>query len=265
MTHAELEAICVAAAEAGAQRLRELFGGPRQISLKGRIDLVTDGDRAAEERILALLHERAPGAAILAEESGASGKGEVRFVVDPLDGTTNYAHGIPIFTCTVAAEEKGVPVAGCTVDPMRGETYRGCRGRGAFLNDAPLRASRAEKLSQSVVCTGFPYEKGGKLGEMIAAFGRFTGAARGTRRLGSAALDLAYVAAGRLDVFYEQGLMPWDVAAGLVLVEEAGGVVSRFDGSPADAEGGEVVACAPALAAEVRGILAESRARPWTP
>ena len=151
MTHAELEAICVAAAEAGAQRLRELFGGPRQISLKGRIDLVTDGDRAAEERILALLHERAPGAAILAEESGASGKGEVRFVVDPLDGTTNYAHGIPIFTCTVAAEEKGVPVAGCTVDPMRGETYRGCRGRGAFLNDAPLRASRARVVrSRSV-------------------------------------------------------------------------------------------------------------------
>jgi myo-inositol-1(or 4)-monophosphatase len=265
MTHAELEAICVAAAEAGAQRLRDLFGRPREIALKGRIDLVTDGDRASEERILALLRERAPGTAILAEESGESGKGEVRFIVDPLDGTTNYAHGIPIFTCTVAAEEKGIPVAGCTVDPMRSETYRGHRGGGAFLNGARLRASRADKLSESVVCTGFPYEKGEKLGEMIAAFGRFTGAARGTRRLGSAALDLAYVAAGRLDVFYEQGLKPWDIAAGLVLVEEAGGTASRFDGSPADLEGGEVVACARALAREVRGILLESRARPWRP
>jgi len=265
MTHSELEAICVAAAEAGAQRLRELFGGPREIRLKGRIDLVTDADRAAEEWILALLRERAPGAAILAEESGESGEGEVRFVVDPLDGTTNYAHGIPIFTCTVAAEEKGIPVAGCTIDPMRAETYRAHRGGGAFLNGARLHASRAEKLSDSVVCTGFPYDKGARLGEMIAAFGRFPGGARGTRRLGSAALDLAYVAAGRLDVFYEQGLKPWDIAAGLVLVEEAGAVATRFDGSPADAEGGEVVACAPALAAEVRGILAESRARPWQP
>jgi myo-inositol-1(or 4)-monophosphatase len=255
----------VAAAEAGAQRLRELFGRPREISLKGRADLVTDGDRASEERVLALLRERAPGTAILSEESGESGKGEVRFVVDPLDGTTNYAHGIPIFTCTVAAEEKGILVAGCTVDPIRGETYRAHRGGGAFLNGARLRASRAEKLSDAVVCTGFPPDKGGLLGEMIAAFGHFTGAARGTRRLGSAALDLAYVAAGRLDVYYEQGLKPWDMAAGLVLAEEAGAAVSRFDGSPADAERGEVVACAPALATEVRGILSEARARPWKP
>jgi len=265
MTHAELEAICVAAAEAGAQRLREMFGRPREIALKGRIDLVTDGDRASEERILALLRERAPGAAILAEESGESGKGDLRFVVDPLDGTTNYAHGIPIFTCTVAAEEKGVPVAGCTVDPMRGETYRAHRGGGAFLNGVRLHASRAQTLTESVVCTGFPYDKGGRLGEMIAAFGRFTAAARGTRRLGSAALDLAYVAAGRLDVFYERGLMPWDIAAGLVLVGEAGAFASRFDGSPADAAGGEILACAPGLFEEVRGILEESRARPWRP
>jgi myo-inositol-1(or 4)-monophosphatase len=265
MTHAQLEAICVAAAEAGAMRLRALFGKPREISLKGHIDLVTDADRASEERIIALLRERAPGAAILAEESGASGAGDLRFVVDPLDGTTNYAHGIPIFTCTVAAEEKGVPVAGCTVDPMREETYRAHRGGGAYLNGVRLRASRAERLTEVVVCTGFPYEKGERLGEMISAFGRFTGLARGTRRLGSAALDLAYVAAGRLGVFYEQGLRPWDIAAGLVLVEEAGGLATRYDGSPADPEGGEVVACGPALAGEVRGILAESRARPWKP
>jgi myo-inositol-1(or 4)-monophosphatase len=265
MTHAELEAICVAAAEGGARLLRELFGRSREISFKGRADLVTDGDRASEEYILALLRERAPGTAILAEESGESGKGEIRFIVDPLDGTTNYAHGIPIFSCTVAAEENGVLVAGCTVDPMRGETYRAHRGGGAFLNGARLRASHAEKLSDAVVCSGFPPDQGGKLGEMIAAFGRFTGVARGTRRLGSAALDLAYVAAGRLDVYYEQGLKPWDMAAGIVLAAEAGAVVSRYDGSPAIADQGEVMACAEALAMEVRGVLSESRARPWKP
>jgi len=247
MTHAELEAICVAAAEAGAERLRTLFGKPREIARKGRVDLVTDADRASEERVLALLRERAPGVAILAEESGEIGKGDLRFIVDPLDGTTNYAHGIPLFTCTVAAEVEGVPVAGCTIDPMRDETYRAHRGGGAFLNGARLRVSRAAHLVDSVVCTGFPR------------------AAQGTRRLGSAALDLAYVAAGRLDVFYEKGLAPWDLAAGIVLVEEAGGVATRYDGSRADPAGGEVVACTPALATEVRGILAESRARPWQP
>jgi myo-inositol-1(or 4)-monophosphatase len=265
MTHAELEDICIAAAEAGAERLRDLFAKPREIVLKGTVDLVTDADRASEERILSLLRERAPGTSVLAEESGESGSGDVRFVVDPLDGTTNYAHRIPIFTCTVAAEENGRPVAGCTVDPMRGETFRARRGGGAFLNGVRIRASRAGKLSESVVCTGFPYDKGDKLGEMIAAFGRFTEVSRGTRRLGSAALDLAYVAAGRLGVFYEQGLRPWDIAAGIVLVEEAGGIVSCFDGSRVDPLGGEVVASGPDLTADVRAILRECRAHPSFP
>ncbi|HEX9602561.1 MAG TPA: inositol monophosphatase family protein, partial [Myxococcales bacterium] len=133
MTPAELERICVAAAQAGAQVLRELFDKPREIALKGRIDLVTDADRAAEDRILSLLRGRAPGCAVLAEESGESGRGELRFVVDPLDGTTNYAHGIPLFACTVGAELSGEPVAGCTVDPMRAETFRAHRGGGAFV------------------------------------------------------------------------------------------------------------------------------------
>ena len=133
MTPAELERICVAAAQAGAQVLRELLEKPREIALKGRIDLVTDADRAAEERILALLRQRVPGAAVLAEESGESGRGELRFIVDPLDGTTNYAHGLPLFSCTVAAEVSGEPVAGCTVDPMRAET---------FPTDAPMMRQR---------------------------------------------------------------------------------------------------------------------------
>jgi myo-inositol-1(or 4)-monophosphatase len=259
MNAAELERICVSAAQAGAKVLRELFDKPREVILKGRIDLVTDADRAAEERILRLLHQRAPGAAILAEESGESGRGELRFIVDPLDGTTNYVHGIPIFTCTVAAELEGRLVAGCTVDPMRAETFRAHRGGGAFAGARKLSVSSTSKLEEAVACTGFPYGHRERLGDMVRAFGRFTEFARGTRRLGSAALDLAYVAAGRLDVFWEEGLRPWDIAAGIVLVREAGGVVTRFDGSPLDLDDGEILASTPPLHEAARAVLEDAR------
>ena len=258
MNAEQLERICVSAAQAGAKVLRELFDKPREVTLKGRIDLVTDADRVAEEKILRLLRERAPGAAVLAEESGESGRGELRFIVDPLDGTTNYAHGIPLFTCTVAAEVSGELVAGCTVDPMRAETFRAHRGGGAFLGARKLGVSSTTKLEEAVACTGFPYGHGEQLPRMISAFGRFTELARGTRRLGSAAMDLAYVAAGRLDVFWEQGLRPWDIAAGIVLVREAGGIVTRFDGSALDLGNGEIVACTPALHDASRAVLAST-------
>jgi len=247
MTPGELEEICVAAAEAGARVLRELFEKPREITLKGRIDLVTDADHASEERVLGLLRERVPGAAVLAEESGESGHGELRFIVDPLDGTTNYTHGIPLFTCTVAAEMGGEVVAGCTVDPVRAEVFRAHRGGGAWLGDRKLSVSAVTKLEEAVVCTGFPYGGRERLPRMLAAFGHFTELARGSRRLGSAALDLAYVAAGRLDLFWEEGLRPWDVAAGDLLVREAGGLVTDFSGAPLDISGGEIVAATPAL------------------
>ena len=259
MTPGQLERICVSAAQAGAKLLRELFDKPREVMLKGRIDLVTDADRAAEDRILRLLRESAPGAAILAEESGESGRGELRFIVDPLDGTTNYAHGIPLFTCTVAAEISGELVAGCTVDPMRGETFRAHSGGGAFVGARKLSVSGATKLEEAVACTGFPYAHREHLPRMVRAFGRFTELARGTRRLGSAALDLAYVAAGRLDVFWEEGLRSWDIAAGVMMVREAGGVVTRFDGSPLDLSGGEILACAPPLHEAARAVLQDAR------
>ena len=286
METAELASICVSAAEAGARVLRDLFDRPREVSLKGRIDLVTDADKAAEERILRLLEERAPGVAVLAEESGAHGSGaaKARFIVDPLDGTTNYAHGIPLFACTVAAELKGAVVAGCTVDPLRGERFRAHRGGGAWLGHANLdrpgshsssqggrpssepperrlSVALAEQLGHAVICTGFPYEKRARLAEILEAFGRFTELGRGTRRLGSAAIDLAYVAAGRLDVFYEHGLKPWDVAAGQVLGEEAGGGVTLFDGQPVTLTGGEILASNPALAPLARAVLAGAHAR----
>jgi myo-inositol-1(or 4)-monophosphatase len=259
MKDEQLERICVSAAQAGAKVLRELFDKPREITLKGRIDLVTDADHAAEEKILRLLRDRAPGAAILAEESGESGRGELRFIVDPLDGTTNYTHGIPLFASTVAAEVGGEFVAGCTVDPMRAETFRAHRGGGAFVGARKLTVSSTAKLEEAVACTGFPYGHRERLPKMISAFGRFTELARGTRRLGSAALDLAYVAAGRLDAFWEEGLRPWDIAAGIVLVREAGGVVTRFDGSALDLADGEILACTPALHGAARAILDRQR------
>jgi myo-inositol-1(or 4)-monophosphatase len=255
-----LLAICTRAARVGAGVLRDLYGKPRDVHLKGRIDLVTDADRASEEAVLRALHELAPGASVLAEESGASGRGEVRFIVDPLDGTTNYASGLPLFACTVAAEEKGRVVAGCTIDPLRDEVFRAARGEGAWLGDRRLAVSGVRELLQSVMCTGFPYGDRDQLPGMIAAFGRFTELSRGTRRLGSAALDLAYLAAGRLDGFWEQGLHAWDVAAGQVLVEESGGLVTRFDGSALDLFGGEIAASGPALHAAILQVLRETRA-----
>ena len=257
-----LRETCEAAAEAGARVLRELYTRPRHIHLKGRIDLVTDADRASEERILGVLAERAPGAKVLAEESGESGGGQTRFIVDPLDGTTNYAHGIPLFACTVAAEVAGELVAGCTVDPMRAEVFSAARGEGATLNGSRIRVSVTAALGEAVVCTGFPYDHRERLPEMIAAFGRFTELSRGTRRLGSAALDLAYVAAGRLDGFWELGLKPWDVAAGQLLVEEAGGLVTRFDGTPHMLSGGEIVAAGRNLHAAVTAELLKVRDAP---
>jgi len=243
----ELKGACLAAALAGAKVLRELEGKPRDIHFKGRIDLVTDADKASEEAVLRVLYQRLPGASVLAEESGASGSGDLRFIVDPLDGTTNYAHGLPLYCCTVAAEVKGVLEAGCTVDPTRNEVFLAERGGGATLDGVKLQVSPVALLEHALVCTGFPYGDREKLPGMIAAFGRLTESARGSRRLGSAALDLAYVAACRLDAFWEVGLKAWDVAAGVLLVQEAGGVVTRFDGSTHQLAGGQILAASPGI------------------
>jgi len=254
--------ICMQAAAEGARVLRERYDRPRTIDHKGRIDLVTDADRASEEAVLRKLRELAPGVAVLAEESGESGSGKTRFIVDPLDGTTNYAHGVPIFCCTVAAEESGEVVAGATIDPTRDEAFSAARGQGAWCNGKRLHASAATELLQALLCTGFPYGQGPDLADMIASFGHLTGLSRGVRRLGSAALDLAYVACGRLDGFWERGLHAWDVAAGKILVEEAGGIVTRFDGSPLDLFGGEIAASGKGLhAAILRELATSTRSR----
>jgi len=247
----ELQGGCAEAAQAGAAVLRERFGRARTIDKKGAIDLVTDADRAAEEAVLAVLRERFPGAPVLAEESGASGPGPgaggVRFVVDPLDGTTNYAHGVPQFACNVAVlDERGV-LAGATADPMRGELFLSRRGGGATLNGLPIRPSGCAALGDALLVTGFPYDVHVAHAELLPLFAAFLTRTRGVRRFGAAALDLAWVACGRLDGFWEARLKPWDLAPGLLLVREAGGACTDLEGGDRVLETGGVLAAPAAL------------------
>jgi myo-inositol-1(or 4)-monophosphatase len=219
----------------GARVLLRHFGRvQRTIENKGAINLVTKADREAEARILAYLRRRHPDHAILAEESWDGSReipGGFAWIVDPLDGTTNYAHGLEHFAITIAVAWDGVPLAGVIHDPLRAQTYSACRGRGARLNRRRLSVSGAKTLAESLIVTGFPYDRRKRIPELMSLYGSFLKRTRGVRRFGVASLDLAYVAAGKFEGYYEPGLYPWDVAAGWLLVEEAGGRVTQYDGS----------------------------------
>jgi myo-inositol-1(or 4)-monophosphatase len=215
------------------------------VNKKGTIDLVTEVDLECEQMCRALLADRFPDHDILAEEMGggpARAASRYRWVFDPLDGTTNYAHGLPVFCASLALEIDGRAEVGAIYDPTRTELFTGERGQGAFLNGARLRVSETGGLLDSLLVTGFPYDVHQKLGPLVTMFGAFLGQARAVRRLGSAALDLCYVAAGRFDGFWEQSLKPWDVAAGALIVEEAGGRVTGMDGTPFDPAAAHLVA-----------------------
>jgi myo-inositol-1(or 4)-monophosphatase len=219
-----------------------------QIEKKGTIDLVTDVDREIERMFRTLIAGRFPHHEVLGEEFGRADAGtpvggtRARWLFDPIDGTTNYAHGLPIFCASAALELDGQVVVGAVFDPSRQELFTAQRGLGAWLNGAPMRVSGASALVDSLLCTGFPYDVHETLQEVVGLFGRFVGRARAVRRLGSAAIDLCYVAAGRLDGFWEQRLHPWDTAAGALMVEEAGGRVTDFAVGPFTVYGGEVLA-----------------------
>jgi myo-inositol-1(or 4)-monophosphatase len=208
-----------------------------QITNKGVIDLVTEADLAAERFIIERIQTHYPRHGILAEESGATVSveraSEFKWIIDPLDGTTNYAHGYPCFCVSVALERAGQIVIGVIYDPLRDEMFAAERGEGATLNGRRIRVSEVEDLNRAMVCTGFPYDVRDR-GDFARHFANFIMHAQAIRRDGSAALDLAYVACGRFDGFFEEGLRPWDVAAGVLLVEEAGGRVSHFNGLPFD-------------------------------
>jgi myo-inositol-1(or 4)-monophosphatase len=218
-------------------------------------DLVTEVDRAAERWLVARLAELRPGDAVLGEEGGArSGGSGVRWLLDPIDGTVNFLYGIPQYAVSVAAERDGQVVAGCVHHPPSGETFSAARGAGAWLDGRPLAGGwRAPGLDRAVLGTGFSYDQGRRAAQGRVLSGVLPRVAN-LRRLGSAALDLCYVAAGRLDAYYEQGLAPWDRAAGALVAEEAGAVVSGLRGRPP----GEVtVAASPAVAGELCTLLEE--------
>jgi myo-inositol-1(or 4)-monophosphatase len=221
------------------------FGSVLRVEKKGAIDLVTEIDVEVERMFRALVAERFPDHDVLAEEMGQSHTGaRHRWVFDPLDGTTNYAHGIPIFCSTLALEIDGVPTVAAVYDPNRRELFTAERGVGAWLNGAPLKVSSTATLNDSVLVTGFPYDirEPKRMQELVGLFAGFLGHARAVRRLGSAAIDLCWVAAGRMEGFWEQALMPWDVMGGALIVQEAGGRVTSLDGSPWDAHKGNVLA-----------------------
>ena len=216
------------------------------VDKKGTIDLVTEVDLECERMCRAVLADRFPDHAILAEElSGESTEPAAagyRWVFDPLDGTTNYAHGLPIFCASLALEIDGETEVGAIYDPTRRELFTAERGEGAFLNGAPLRVSGTAALVDSLLVTGFPYDVHEQVDRLVELFGAYLGRARAVRRLGSAALDLCYVAAGRFDGFWEQRLKPWDVAAGALIVQEAGGRITGMDGTRFDPEAAHLVA-----------------------
>lgn len=210
--------------------LLEKFGRKIEISFKGNINLVTEADLASEKLIVERINSYYPRHAILAEESGASLiTNEFKWIIDPLDGTTNYAHGYPCFCVTIALEHNGEIILGVTYDPTRDELFAAEKGNGATLNGRTIRVSEAEKLGESLLVTGFPYDFA-KRDKFENNLKTMLLAARGVRRDGSAAIDMAYVACGRFDGFWEEGLSPWDVAAGLLLIEEAGGQVTCYNG-----------------------------------
>lgn len=252
----ELERELAEVSRRAGRELSRRFGAPRTVDLKGAIDLVTDADRASEAVVLEELSRRFPGAPVLAEESGAvAGSGELRFVVDPLDGTTNYASGLPHFSVTIAVEDALGLLAGVILDPCRDELYSASRGQGARVNGAPLRVIDAA-LGDAVLATGFPYDVRTQGPLLFALFERFVRASRAVRRFGSAALDLAWTAQGRYQGYWERGVKPWDVAAGLLIVREAGGICLDYAGREARPDAGEVIAGAPGIVAELSaGVL----------
>lgn len=247
------------AREAG-RVLSEKFGrASLAVTRKGDIDIVTEADLAAERLIVERISSYYPRHAILTEEAGDAGGGEksaeYKWVVDPLDGTTNYAHGYPCFCVSIALERGGEIVLGVVHDPTRDETFAAERGGGATLNGRAIRVSAVEEINRALVCTGFPYDVRER-SEFARHFHNFIMHAQGVRRDGAAALDLAYVACGRFDGFWEEGLKPWDVAAGKIIIEEAGGRITRYDDTPFDIYTPPVVATNGLLHAEMLRVLA---------
>ena len=256
--HPMLNVAVKAARRAGAIINRAAFDGTiLKVRAKQANDFVTQVDQAAEAAILDIVRQAYPAHAVLAEESGeqASQNAEFRWLIDPLDGTTNYIHGFPQYCVSIGVQHRGVGAHAVVYDPSRNELFTASRGRGAFLNDRRIRVSRCERLSEALLGTGFPFKEKGRLDLYLRQLHALIATTAGVRRAGAAALDLAYVAAGRLDAFWEMGLAPWDMAAGALLIQEAGGLVGDFSGEANYLESGDIAAGTPKAFAQLLAAL----------
>jgi len=265
-SRAVLELAVGLARKAGALQRQRLDSDLHIATKSSSVDLVTDVDRASEAIIVEGIQRARPADAILAEEGGGRDAPDAswRWVIDPLDGTTNYAHGYPCFCVSIGVEWEGAPDVGVVYDPMRDELFHAIRGEGAFRNGHRIRVSREADLGRSLLATGFSYDRHQRAGDGLGSFAAFLRRARGLRRDGSAAMDLAAVACGRFDGYWEWRLKPWDVAAGLLLVEEAGGRTSDAAGGSAPRSGAELVASNGRIHDAMLRVLAEDD-RPTAP
>lgn len=255
-----LELAIQAAREAGA--IIQDFAARRfDIIHKGRINLVTEADLASEKHIKELIAAHHPTHKILAEESGISHHEDADYcwIIDPLDGTTNFAHGFPCYSVSIGLEHKGEMIAGVIYDPSREELFAAERGAGATLNGEKIRVSEIADLEKALLVTGFPYDVRERMSFYMPAWQAFLAQAQGVRRLGSAAIDLAYVACGRLDGFWEWGLNPWDCAAGWLLIEEAGGKLTKTNGSAFEMTKPDMLATNSLLHEQMIAVLNEVR------
>lgn len=251
--------VATQAALAAGGYLRRRIHRVGQVDYKGAVNLVTDCDRYSQKIIISTLRRAFPSHGFLAEEDlhPVAGKENYRWLIDPLDGTTNYAHGFPIFCLSAALEKDGEILIGVIYDPMRQELFQAIKGQGARLNGRRIRVSTTSSLNHSLLATGFPYDLRESPVNNLVHFENFLFCVQAIRRCGAAALDLAYVACGRFDGFWELKLNPWDVAAGSLLVEEAGGQVTDFRGGKLDLAAGEIVASNGLIHSSMIKILAK--------
>jgi myo-inositol-1(or 4)-monophosphatase len=253
-------AIAIRAARESGKIQLEWLGKEKRVEFKGEINLVTEVDRICERRIVEIIKEAFPEHNILTEETPMpAGSSPYRWIIDPLDGTTNYAHGYLFFCTSVALELERKIVVGAIYDPLLDELFTAQQGQGAFLNGERITVSETGLLTEALICTGFPYDLRESPENNVDHFNNFIMEAQAIRRDGSAALDLCYVAAGRFDGFWELKLNAWDVAAGKLMVEEAGGKVTDFNGGPLDIYGQETLATNERIHGEMVGVLQRKR------
>jgi len=252
----QIKRVAIGAAYKGAEIIRQFYEKMPKIDKKGAIDLVTEADIGSEEAIIGAIQRRYPDHGIWAEESGRHQcTSDYQWIIDPLDGTTNFAHRLGIFAVSIAFAWKGDVVAGVVLNPVDGELFAATADEGSQLNGRPVRVSRATRVSESLLVTGFPYDFHADLEELTVRFADCLRAAQGVRRLGSAALDLCYVACGRFDGFWEQNLHPWDTAAGMLINRQAGGVVTDFRSIPFTVDRKEILATNGRIHRELLSIL----------